>query len=245
MTGPDRQTFVFHASWYEMLAEMPDELRAPVTGAIIEYAFTGKVPDDPIIRAITALVRITIDRDKEKWNETRKKRSDAARARYKGAAKSAGTPKETGCSSPAAACVSDTEAACVALTSGHTPSSDEKGGNVGNVVGNGPDKRDGAVAAAPRGLSSPPSREMVIEYFKFNDFGSDPLAFHAYYSANGWRIGSNRIRDWTSAAYNWEIRQKTFDTNHLRNETQQKDKHRRHRGVDTAAVGAEDYTGMI
>ena len=231
MTETDRQTFVFHASWYEMIEELPAELRGPVTEAIIAYAFTGKMPDDPIIRAITALVRIAIDYDREKWNETKKKRSEAAKSRYAKAAKPESASSDDDKESPAA--TADTRESDDTCKSADTCKSDD------TCVA------DYACSTADDELPKPPSKEKVIEYFKTKHFESDPRAFHAYYSATGWRMGSNRIRDWTSAACSWEIRQKTYDTNHTRHETKQNDRHARHRGVDTAAVGAEDYTGTI
>ena len=85
-----------------MIEELPAELRGPVTEAIIAYAFTGKMPDDPIIRAITALVRIAIDHDREKWNETKKKRSEAAKSRYAKAAKPESASSDDDKESPAA-----------------------------------------------------------------------------------------------------------------------------------------------
>lgn len=74
-----KDTLIIYRDWWEAIKSLPTELQPAAFNAICEYAFEGKQPADPIIYAVTALMRSAIDRDKAKWEDVRKKRSDAGK----------------------------------------------------------------------------------------------------------------------------------------------------------------------
>lgn len=49
-----------------------------------------------------------------------------------------------------------------------------------------------------------PSVEEVSAYCRERGNGVDPAAFIDYYTANGWRVGRNPMKDWKAAVRNWE-----------------------------------------
>jgi hypothetical protein len=49
-----------------------------------------------------------------------------------------------------------------------------------------------------------PTIEEVQAYCQERKSSVDPEAWHAYYSANGWRVGRNPMRDWQAAVRTWE-----------------------------------------
>lgn len=83
----ERNSFVFYGDWWNVLAELPEKEYTRVSKAIFMYAFSGAVPDDPMVRAITGLMRSAIDRDLEKWQSIREKRIEAGREGGKAKAK--------------------------------------------------------------------------------------------------------------------------------------------------------------
>lgn len=52
--------------------------------------------------------------------------------------------------------------------------------------------------------ASPPSVEQVREYCRERANAVDAERFVAYYTANGWRVGKNPMRDWRAAVRTWE-----------------------------------------
>lgn len=72
-----KETLIIYRDWWEAIKELPTDLQLPAFTSICEYAFEGIQPQDPMICAVTALMRSAIDRDKAKWEEVREKRRAA------------------------------------------------------------------------------------------------------------------------------------------------------------------------
>ena len=60
--------------------------------------------------------------------------------------------------------------------------------------------------AAPR--FSRPSLEDVAAYCRERGNGVDPQRFIDYYTANGWRVGKQPMKDWRAAIRTWEGRER-------------------------------------
>lgn len=55
----------------------------------------------------------------------------------------------------------------------------------------------------------PPTLEDVSAYCRERGNGIDAQRFIDYYTANGWRVGKNPMKDWRAAVRNWERGQST------------------------------------
>lgn len=64
------------------------------------------------------------------------------------------------------------------------------------------DTRDREGAKRPR--FSPPTIEAVREYCLERGNRVDAERFHAHYTANGWKVGKNPMKDWKAAVRTWE-----------------------------------------
>ena len=51
---------------------------------------------------------------------------------------------------------------------------------------------------------TPPSKEEVQAYIAEKGYSVDAERFIDYYTANGWMVGKNRMKDWKAAVRNWE-----------------------------------------
>ena len=51
---------------------------------------------------------------------------------------------------------------------------------------------------------TPPSFEEVSQYCLERGNGVDPKKWHDFYSAKGWMIGKNKMKDWKAAVRTWE-----------------------------------------
>jgi hypothetical protein len=60
-----------------------------------------------------------------------------------------------------------------------------------------------------------PSLEDVREYFyeRGETQSEEPQRFHDYYSSNGWKVSSNKMKDWKASARGWISRNKSAGNN--------------------------------
>jgi hypothetical protein len=58
---------------------------------------------------------------------------------------------------------------------------------------------------------SNPDKLQVNSYFSEQGFFDESERFFDYYTANGWRVGKNPMKDWKAAARNWCKNSKTFN----------------------------------
>lgn len=54
-----------------------------------------------------------------------------------------------------------------------------------------------------------PTIQEVSDYCRERDNSVDPQRFIDYYSANGWMVGKNKMKDWKAAVRTWEANRKT------------------------------------
>lgn len=80
--GDGRLTMVFYRDWRDVLAALPEAERLKAYEAIMAYAFDGEMPKTIKIHNITALMILTIDRDKKKYITMREKRIESAKKRW-------------------------------------------------------------------------------------------------------------------------------------------------------------------
>lgn len=55
----------------------------------------------------------------------------------------------------------------------------------------------------------PPTIEQVKEYCQERNKGVDPYKWIDYYTANGWMVGKNKMKDWKAAVRTWERTEKS------------------------------------
>ena len=54
------------------------------------------------------------------------------------------------------------------------------------------------------GRFTPPTIEQVTEYCRERNNGVNPVKWFNYYTANGWKVGKNPMKDWKAAVRTWE-----------------------------------------
>ena len=80
----DRESFVFHKDWYYAIKKRSPQLRVEIYDAIMEKVFEGTQKElSDIASVVMDLISPQIDRDTEKWLDTREKRSLAGK-KHKG-----------------------------------------------------------------------------------------------------------------------------------------------------------------
>lgn len=77
-----KETLILYKDWWEAIKSLPTNMQLEAYNSICAYAFEGVQPTDPMIAAVTALMRSAIDRDKDKWEKVCEKRRAAIKSRW-------------------------------------------------------------------------------------------------------------------------------------------------------------------
>lgn len=70
---------VFYEDWCSAVKGLPDGQRLEVYEAIFDYAFQNLTPENPLIAALTAIMRMKIDKDQTAFEDKVEKRREAGR----------------------------------------------------------------------------------------------------------------------------------------------------------------------
>ena len=66
------------------------------------------------------------------------------------------------------------------------------------------DNRERRTATPSSARAKPPTEDEAIEFFTANgSTAQEAKSYFDYYSANGWKVGKNSMKDWKAAARNW------------------------------------------
>lgn len=74
--------FIFYKEWWECLRDFPDSERLKFYDAIMEYAFTGQEPSEPMTGFGTSIIRQQIERDQLKYELRCLKNKEAVERRW-------------------------------------------------------------------------------------------------------------------------------------------------------------------
>lgn len=66
------------------------------------------------------------------------------------------------------------------------------------------DKREEKIPTPAARRFAPPTLEEVIAYCAERKNSVSPTKWHAHYTANGWKVGKNPMKDWRAAVRTWE-----------------------------------------
>ena len=76
----DRNSFIFHSMWWDLLKELPDADRGRLIKAICSYVFEDEEMElPPMEKAIFAMIKKKLDADHETWLQTKEYRTEAGK----------------------------------------------------------------------------------------------------------------------------------------------------------------------
>ena len=183
----NKQSFVLYCDMAQHLQLLSDEQAGRLFKALFAYVNSGQAPalDDDAVRMAFSFISSQIDRDAAKWDEVRRKRSEAG--------KQGGRPKSTEKQSEA-----EKAFAFFANQTKSKKADTVTGTDTANIFG---------ADSPPQPKQKrfiPPTVDVVAAYCWEIGAGIDPNAFVDYYSANGWVQGKGKpIKDWKAAVRNW------------------------------------------
>ena len=79
----DKKSFILYENWAIMLSKMPDEEAGKLIKAICSYELSGEcIEDGSSVSAVFSMIKVKLDEDKKKYEETCQKRKEAVKTRW-------------------------------------------------------------------------------------------------------------------------------------------------------------------
>lgn len=215
----DQAGIVIYWDTFELLDELEPEEAQEMIGTIYAYSRYGTEPDfadNRVMRIAWKSIKAGIDRNLEKYEQTRAARSAAGKA----SAEKRAAPSDNEQNS---ANVNKGEQASTNLTNvdfveqSSTNGNTEQQKQLSNIetervliierekekersIKREKKERESAAPAA----FIPPTQAEVAEYCRERGNSIDPVRFIAVNSAKGWKIGNTQVSDWKSLIHAWE-----------------------------------------
>ena len=180
-----REYVCLYHSYLKSVEPLNDAERGRLFTACLTYSMTGAEPDlRGNERFVWPTIREQIDRDTKKYSDFCKKQQENIRKRwdttvYDG---TSGIPDNTK----------------------HTK---EKEKEKENILSS-PNVEDSIARTPARKRFTPPTLAEVTAYCRERQNAVDPQRFIDYYTANGWKVGKNSMKDWEAAVRTWEGKQR-------------------------------------
>ena len=172
-----KDSFVLYNSFYEPLKSLSNEQLGRLFKAIFNYTINGEVTQENDIIIAFMFIKDQLDRDSSKWQEIRKKRSEAGK-RHKGNQYSK---------------MEQMEQVFQNGTNGTVDVDVDVDVDVIKKKKNNKKKN-----------FKVPTLEEVEEYCKERSNGINAQSFIDFYDSKGWMIGKNKMKDWKAAIRTWE-----------------------------------------
>ena len=180
-----REYVCLYHSYLKSVEPLNDAERGRLFTACLTYSMTGAEPDlRGNERFVWPTIREQIDRDTKKYSDFCKKQQENIRKRwdttvYDG---TSGIPDDTK----------------------HTK---EKEKEKAKILSS-PNVEDSIARTPARKRFTPPTLAEVTAYCRERQNAVDPQRFIDYYTANGWKVGKNSMKDWKAAVRTWEGKQR-------------------------------------
>ena len=182
-----REYVCLYHSYLKSVEPLNDAERGRLFTACLTYSMTGAEPDlRGNERFVWPTIREQIDRDTKKYSDFCKKQQENIRKRwdttvYDG---TSGIPDDTK----------------------HTKEK-KKEKEKENILSS-PNVEDSIARTPARKRFTPPTLAEVTAYCRERQNAVDPQRFIDYYTANGWKVGKNSMKDWKAAVRTWEGKQR-------------------------------------
>lgn len=222
----ERDSFVFYRSFYDSIRGLGDAEFAECMRFLCEYALNDRELEGG------TLAEVVLKMAKPQIDANNQRRSNGAKG---------GRPKTSGFESGNHR-LRDAKPNVNANANANVNVNDNGNENVNVNVSDKQDK-----PARPRTFK-PPSLEEVQEYCKSRQSSVNAERFMDYYTANGWKVGKNSMKDWKAAVRNWE-RQEAERSENVSGYCRQGASNQKgvsgRAGSESTDAGSEKYDGTV
>lgn len=200
----ENQCFILVKDWAPLVFRMSEEEKAAILTGLFKEA-TGD-PDyhiPPTVRGVFDFFLAQIEKNDEKWAESRQRRREAG--------KKGGEAKASNTKQPEAKPSNAKQSQAMLGNAKHNVNVNV---NVNENVSSYEDIKERDTKVSPKKAPTksppvrfvPPSVEDVRAYCLERNNDIDAEQFIDYYTAQGWRVGKNPMKDWKACVRTWEKR---------------------------------------
>ena len=185
----EKSGFLLYKEQFDGISQLSLIERGELLTAIYQYQIHGNISVNLSVSASMAFMFIKgqFERDKQKYSETCEKRKRAVETRYQPS-----PTNEYNCSNSTQmntkATDTDTDTDTVTDTDTELPK--------GN--------KEESIKEEKRKRFLPPTLDEVREYCYERQNNVNASQFIDFYTANGWKVGKNSMKDWKAAVRTWE-----------------------------------------
>ena len=182
MSEKGKPGVMLYFDFWHGLKKLGADDKGRLVDGIVEYSETGSEPTfDGTLAIVWDLAKLRVDADSERYSARCERQRENAMKRWN---------------------KSNDATACHGMSGNADNTNDAKYNTTTNPTSN--TNIDSKADKPPRTRFSPPSIEEVAEYCRERRNAVDSQRFVDYYSANGWMIGKNKMKDWKAAVRTWE-----------------------------------------
>lgn len=178
------ERFVFFKNFKSIADKLPDDMRLKFYDAMTAYAFEAKEPDDVVIAALITAIKPSLDKEETRGgnhNPTGQNQYSEVKRGQKEVKNNFEQVKN----SQSGQSFLETE----------TGKKKEETKENNTLTG---------ITKEKNKIFQKPTIEEVNSYCQERNNGVDAQKFFDYYTANGWKVGKNSMKDWRAAVRTWE-----------------------------------------
>lgn len=194
-----RESIVFYRSFYEAIKELPAEEFRNAVVAIMEYGLNdSEIDTSGVAKAILIMAKPQIDKNNKRYENGL--RGGIKPKRNQNETNPEPNPNQTVTKAEPKQNQNGTKAEPKRTNPEPNDNVNDNDNDNVNDIKESEEKK-------PRFY--PPILEELKNYIADNKYNVDPERFIDYYTANGWTVGKNRMKDWKAAVRNWDRSQKS------------------------------------
>lgn len=203
----EKNSFILYTDQKEVVDKLTDEQAGKLMKALYQYSENGTMPElDTLLEIAIIPIKQSIDKNNEKWEEERQKRSEAGRLgglkKAKNQQASSDAKQSQAMLSNAKECQAEPSNAkeCLANQAVYVNVSD-------NVIKEKIDKKE-----SPKKTFVKPTADEVRTYCRERRNNVNAENFINFYESKGWKVGNTPMKDWKACVRTWEQRDKSNKT---------------------------------
>lgn len=176
--------FLFFENFRDIADKLPDDMRLKFYDALMGYVFEGKEPEDIVIAALITAIKPSLDKEETRGGN----HNPTGQNQYSEVKRGQKRSKEVKNNFEQ---VKDGQSGQSFLET-ETETGKKEKDNI-NII-----QKEKSL------IFKKPSLEEVEAYCQERANGVDPEKWFNYYTANGWKVGKNSMKDWKAAVRTWE-----------------------------------------
>lgn len=195
-----KDSFILYTDQRAVIEKLTDEQAGKLIKAIYQYTEEGTMPElDTLLEIAIIPIKQNIDKNNEKWEEERQKRSEAGRL---GGLKKAKNQQDSSDTKQNQAMLSNVKECQAELSNAK-----ERLANQAVYVNVSDNVNDKEKEKRKRTFIKPTVEE-VQNYCRERRNNVNAENFMNFYESKGWKVGNTPMKDWKACVRTWEQRDK-------------------------------------